>query len=412
MKKLLGFFLLILSLSCSKEEEPKELSSKNLITSFTLNISGENFTGEIDQQEKTIVFETEGKNLSSLKPSVIISPKAKLDPSPDLAQDFSKMVPYTVYAEDGTPNVYRVIVNNRPVSSENEIDSFNFKFDDHTIEGSIDRETGIIRADVTFADIKKLSPNISIPEYASIDPPAEVEQDFTTPVTYTVTAENGDIRSYVVHINEPEIEGVIHGYFTGKKFFVGAKAGIAGRFLKNEGEDPEVYLFDGTSKFPLEILEYHFSYSDTFTGVDYHAVSFVIPDDTPTNIYKVVLEKAGYRVEYDGFDVQFENAPNPQSLSQEVFGYEDVFTVYGEHLTAGIVVPSDGSHYLIFNYTEEYVKVDIRVNNEKTEMNFKPDYNYHRLYPSYFARDPEEKNITFIDHKTERVGRSIKTIFK
>lgn len=415
MKKLTAFIILILCLSCSKEEdgEPRVLSSENQITSFALNFSGENISGEIDQQERTIVFETEGKDVSSLTPSVVISPKARVEPASGVAQDFTSIVPYTVYAENGTPNVYRVIINNRPISGDNEINDFSFSANGKTVEAVIDRETGIIRADVTFGDIKALSPNISLPDYASIYPPAESVLDFTAPVTYTVTAENGDTRTYVVHVNEPEIQSVILGYFPkNQSFFVGAKAGISGRFLMNEGENPNVYLFDGTFKYPLKDLEYHYSYSDTDTGIAYYAVIFVIPDDIPSNIYKVVLEKKGYRVELDGFDVQFENAPNPTSLSQEVFSRDDVLTIYGEDLTPGIIVPSDGSQYLIFNYTTEYMKVDIQVNEDKTEMNFKPDYNYDRLYPAYFAREPEEKIITFFDPESKRIGRSIKTIFK
>lgn len=414
MKKLAAFFILIFCLSCSQEEEePRVLSSENQITSFALNFAGENIAGEIDQHERTIVFQTDGKDVSSLTPSVNISPKARIEPASGVAQDFTSTVPYTVYAEDGTPNVYRVTINNRPISANNEINSFSFVVDGETIEADIDRTNGIIKADVTFTDIKELSPVISIPGYASIDPPAETVVDFTTPVTYTVTAENGDSRKYVVKVNEPEIQSVIHQYFPGNQsFFVGAKAGIMGRFLMNEGEDPDVYLFDGTSKYTLNELEYHFSYSDTHTGIDYYAVSFVIPDDTPTNIYKVVLEKQGYRVEFDNFDVNLEDAPNPTSLSQEVFSREDVLSIYGENLTAGIIIPSDGQHYLIFNYTTEYTKVDIRVNEEKTEMNFTPDYNYDRLYPAYFAREPEEKIITFFDPVSKRIGRSIKTVFK
>lgn len=406
MKKLTILLLSILALSCSKEDEPRELSSENEITSFVLNIDGEEFQGQIDQQERMISFETEGKDVSSLKPTVNISERATIEPSPDLSQDFTKVVPYTVYAEDGSPNVYRVIVNNRPISSDNEINSFAFEVDGQTIEAVIERETGIIYADITSTPINALAPVISLPDYATIDPPAEEVQDFTAPVTYTVTAENGDSRTYIVRINEPEIHGIYGGY-RGQKFYVGAEAGITGRFLMNGEETSELYLFDGANKYELEQKEFHFSYNDTGTGVSYYAASFVIPDDLPTNIYTIVLEKRGYRIEYDGLDVMAENAPDPKSLSQEVFERDDVLKIYGENLTAGIVVPSNGSHYILYNT----YRVDISVNEERTETTFKPTYNQHNLYPSYYGREPEEKKITFFD-ESGRTGRSIKTIFK
>ncbi|GHA40237.1 hypothetical protein GCM10007103_22110 [Salinimicrobium marinum] len=412
MKKLCLFLLSVLALSCSKEEKPRELSSKNLISSFILNIDDEQLEGKIDQQENTISFSTEGKDVSSLKPTIEYSENARIAPSPNQAQDFREKVSYTVYAEDGSPNVYRVLVSNRSISSDNEINSLTFEVDGETIQASIDRNTGIVRADVPFTEINDLTPTISLPDHASIDPPLGKALDFTAPVTYTVTAENGDSRTYVVQVNEPKIERVIGRYFPdNQKFYVGAEAGIMGRFLMNEGVNPTVYLFDGSKKYHLENLEYHFSYTDTSSGIDYYAVTFVIPDDTPTNMYTVILEKQGYKVEFGGFDVKFENAPNPQSLSQEIFEREDVLKIYGEHLTDGIIIPSNGSDYILYNYANSS-KVKIWVNEDGTEMNFEADYNYHRLYPSYYGREPQEKKITFFDPETSRIGRSIKTMFK
>lgn len=407
MKRISILLFAVLTIACSKDDKPVELSTKNLITSFSLNIDGETYDGEIDQQERTINFETEGRDISSLKPSIIFSERARIEPSPNLAQDFREEVSYTVYAENGTPNVYRIQVNNRPVSTKNEINTFTFEIEGNTIEAVIDREAGIIRADVPLSDISSLTPQISIPEYASINPPAGDAKDFTTPVTYRVTAENGDVRTYVVQLNEPAIESIILAYSPEPTFYIGAEAGIAGRYLMNEGETPEIYLYDGTNRFELENLEYHFSYEDTGTAVRYFTVTFVIPDDIPTNVYTIVLEKRGYRVVYDGFDVMAENAPDPQSLSQEVFTKDDALKIYGENLTGRIVIPSDGSHYLLW----QTYSVDITVNIERTELTFVPNYRQHNLYPSYYGREPEEKKITFFD-ESGRVGRSIKTIFK
>lgn len=407
MKKIFTALCILLALSCSKEEDsPRELSSENLITSFKLNINGEELSGEIDQQERIISFSTVGKKVSSLKPSVEFSEKARIEPSPDVSRDFSKIVSYTIYAEDGTPNVYRVILNNRPVSADNEINSLSFEVEDDTIEAVIDRETGIIHADVTTAEIDYLTPKISLPEYANIDPPVGEPQDFTEPVTYTVTAENGARRTYKVQINEPEIQDIFGGY-NSQTFYVGAEANIRGRFLMNEGETSELYLSDGTEKYELEQVEFNFSYSDTDTGIEYYNAHFTIPDDIPTNIYQVVLEKRGYKVTLDGFDVLAENAPEPQSVSQEVFERGDTLRVYGKNLTDGIIVPFDGRRYILF----KTYRVDISVNEERTEMTLMPHYSLDVLYPSYYGREPEEKKITFFD-ESGRVGRSIKATFK
>lgn len=397
-------FLLI---SCNKEEEPVVLSNENLITSFSLIIEGEEFEGNIDQQVRIISFDTEGKDISSLKPSMIYSEKARIEPSPDLSQDFRQEVTYKVYAENGAPNVYRIQVNNRPISADNEINSFTIETEGNAIEATIDRQTGIIRADIPFVEIDALSPVISLPDYASIDPPTDEPQDFTVPVSYTVTAENGDIRSYTVQLNEPKIERILHGYSPTPKFYVGAEAGIMGRFLMNDGEYPEFYLFDGTTNYEVEQKEYHFSYEDTHTGVKYYAVNFVIPDDIPTNNYTAVIEKTGYRAEFDHLDIKAENAPDPQSLSQDVFTRDDAFRVIGENLTARIIIPSNGSHYKLWSTSN----IDITVNEERTEMTFIPNFRQDNLYPSYYGREPQEKKITFFD-EFDRIGRNIKAVFE
>lgn len=407
MKKISILLIAILVLSCSKEEKPTVLRTQNLITSFSLEIEGDTYEGQIDQQERVISINTEGLVVSSLKPSINISAGARIEPSPDLMRDFSQEVSYTVYAEDGTPNVYRVQVNNRPISSENEIESFSFEVDGTVTEGRIDRENGIITAEVPFSDISALTPLITISDYATIAPSDEEEQDFTIPVTYTVTAENGDVRTYTVRLNEPKIESITLAYSSEPKFFVGAEAGVMGKYLMNEGENSEIYLFDGTDRYELDQVEFHFSYQDSGTGVFYYAASFVIPDDIPTNIYTIILEKRGYRVEFEGMDIKAENAPEPQSLNKEEFTWDDVIKIKGENLTPRISIPSNGSLYLLW----ETYAVDINLNEERTELTFKPNYRQHNLFPSYYGREAGEKKITFFD-ETGRVGRSIKTIFK
>ncbi|HSP83567.1 MAG TPA: DUF5018 domain-containing protein [Gillisia sp.] len=407
MKKITIIFLALLVISCSKDDKPVVLATGNQILEFSLSIDGEIYLGIIDQQQKTISFETERKDVSSLKPTIIFSEKARIEPSPNMSRDFRQEVDYTVYAENGVPNVYRVRVNNRPVSLENEIDSFSFNIEGTSYDAVINRQTGFIRADVPLGDISALTPVINIPAHATIDPPANEARDFSIPVTYTVTAENGDRRSYTVQINEPEIEGIILGYSANPSFYVGAEAGLTGRFLLNEGEIPEVYFYDGTNKYVPEQLEFHNSYGDFWEGVRHYAVTFVIPDDIPTNVYTVVMEKRGYRVEYNGLDIKKENAPNPLSLSKEVFSRDDVLKIFGENLTARIVIPSNGSHYLLW----ETYAVDITVNNERTEMNFTPNYRQDNLYPAYYGREQEERKITFFD-ESGRIGRSIMTIFK
>lgn len=75
-------------------------------------------------------------------------------------------------------------------------------------------------------DITNLAPDITVSDKATISPDPSIPQDFSQPVTYTVTAENGEERTYTISISMPisseaEIksftlagcEGVIDGEF-------------------------------------------------------------------------------------------------------------------------------------------------------------------------------------------------------
>lgn len=65
---------------------------------------------------------------------------------------------------------------------------------------------GVIEADTITLTLPagtyltKLSPEIFVSEGASVSPASGVEQDFTSPVTYTVTAENGKTKTYTVTV--------------------------------------------------------------------------------------------------------------------------------------------------------------------------------------------------------------------
>jgi len=50
-------------------------------------------------------------------------------------------------------------------------------------------------------DVTKLIPMITISNKASISPNNNIAQDFTSPVTYTVTAEDGSKQNYIVTVS-------------------------------------------------------------------------------------------------------------------------------------------------------------------------------------------------------------------
>ncbi|WP_115869836.1 DUF5018 domain-containing protein [Marinoscillum furvescens] len=67
------------------------------------------------------------------------------------------------------------------------------------ITGTVNAENFTVRITVPFGtDVKALAPILTISEKATVNPASETPQDFTTPVTYTVTAEDGTTQEWIV----------------------------------------------------------------------------------------------------------------------------------------------------------------------------------------------------------------------
>jgi len=132
-----------------------------------------------------------GTNLTALVPSIGLSGGASINPLSDVATDFSSPVTYTVTADDGTTTQdWTVTITVGAASSETDITSFTIPELDapatidnmmHTVMGSVPYGT----------DLTILVPTIEMSTGASISPASDVATDFTTSVTYTVTAQDG-----------------------------------------------------------------------------------------------------------------------------------------------------------------------------------------------------------------------------
>ena len=146
-----------------------------------------------------------GTDVTNLVPVISVSDKATVNPASGMPQDFTQPVPYTVTAEDGSQAVYSAIVIVKAKSTEKRILSFRFVSID--IDAAIDESTKEIKATVPMGtDISALVPTITVSMGASIDPVSGLATDFTQPVTYTVTAEDGSQSSYtaIVTVDMPE----------------------------------------------------------------------------------------------------------------------------------------------------------------------------------------------------------------
>ncbi|MFA7171379.1 MAG: DUF5018 domain-containing protein, partial [Candidatus Paceibacterota bacterium] len=169
-------------------------SSEKKITSFVLK--GE--TGIIDEINHTIaVTFSAGTSVTSLTPTISISAKATISPTSGTAKNFSSPVTYTVTAEDGSTQAYRVIVTveTAELSSVKNIISFKLS----GVSGAINNTTHTIAITLPAGtSVTSIAPTIAVSAGATISPTSGTAKNFSSPVIYTVTAEDGSTQTYRV----------------------------------------------------------------------------------------------------------------------------------------------------------------------------------------------------------------------
>jgi outer membrane biosynthesis protein TonB len=88
-----------------------------------------------------------------------------------------------------------------PPSSLKAITAFNFSNLTPAVTGVVEETNHAISLTVPFGtDVKAIVPTISISEKASISPDNNTAQNFTNPITYTITAEDGSTQNYIVTV--------------------------------------------------------------------------------------------------------------------------------------------------------------------------------------------------------------------
>ncbi len=220
-----------------------------------------------------------GTDVSSLVPTIQVSPLATVSPASGVAQDFSgtssnnqaDLFHYTVRAQNGsTTKHYYVRVTEAP-SDEKDITSFTF--DGGNIVGIVNEENKTVNFDVEHdRDVTSLTPTITISDDATISPASGVAQDFTSPVEYTVTALDGSTKVYTVKANIANNAPTIKSGVVNDKTIVGAlntsfDLDLSTIFEDDDGDSLTYYLYfdDGSNQTYNEVTE-NYTFTPTVKG--------------------------------------------------------------------------------------------------------------------------------------------------
>ena len=140
---------------------------------------------------------------TSLKAKVTIAAVDQV--SGTTVNDFTNTLVYTVTAEDGTTKDYNVTITLAPKSSEKDITSFSYGsssvtygvIKDSTILLNVPSGTDLTKIVVTFTS----STGSTVAVGATTQVSNTTSNDFTAPVKYVVTAEDGSTKTYTVTVS-------------------------------------------------------------------------------------------------------------------------------------------------------------------------------------------------------------------
>jgi hypothetical protein len=204
------------------------LNSAKAITAFTIS-TPVSAAGTIDEDLKTITVNVPyGTNVTAMTASASYT-GASLGPAPGLATNYAAPVNYTVIAADGSQATYTVTVNLAPpLNSAKAITAFSI-LSPVSAAGSISGNN--ITATVPYGtDVTGMTASATHPD-ASISPDPGSAIDYSAPVVYTVTAEDGTTAVYTVTVTVTAVKiaaiGSINGNFTNPHGFANTGADIS-----------------------------------------------------------------------------------------------------------------------------------------------------------------------------------------
>ena len=179
----------------------EDISNNKDITAFKFSALNPEVIGTINQSAQTVELNVPyGTDVTNLVP-VITHTGTSINPSSGSVNDFSSPQSYIVTAQNASTKTYTINVNVE-LNSSKDITSFKFPNLSPEVIGFIDENAQTIELTVPDGtDLVNLVPTI-IHIGDSINPPSGIANDFSSPQDYTVTAENGSTKTYLVIVTE------------------------------------------------------------------------------------------------------------------------------------------------------------------------------------------------------------------
>jgi hypothetical protein len=237
-------------------------SDAKAITSFAIG----SIAGVINEQTISVTVPY-GTDIGSLSPVILFDGSA-VSPASGAAQDFANPVSYRVSAADGSVRDYTVVVRHA-MSDAKAIVSFAIG----SAAGAIGEDT--IAVTVPYGtDRTSLSPVILF-DGSAVSPASGAAQDFTSPVSYRVTADDGSVRDYVVTA-QPEGQAPITITFTPLPHEIIDLAADSDNDLSRSQKDTLQVIADAADDAPVRWFINGEEQSETSSAITIHAINYPV----------------------------------------------------------------------------------------------------------------------------------------
>lgn len=166
---------------------------------ISFEVPGQVGSSIIDRNTSRITFKMPydaRDTITALAPVITVSEWATIIPASEEPRDFSTPVAYLVISDGGVTAKAWVV---ECIVASNENDILTFTVDGQEGDSVIDAVYHTVEFTMPAGSvINALTPSITVSPGATISPNPADGQDFTSPVTYTVTAEDGTIQVWIV----------------------------------------------------------------------------------------------------------------------------------------------------------------------------------------------------------------------
>lgn len=164
--------------------------------SFSLGVEGESVTWNGMDIGVVIPYATDWASLAA---DIVTSYDATVQAAggEDFEHSAQTPVVYRVTAQNGIDfKDYSVTVTKVLAATGKRITSFAYG----SLQAQVDHDAGTIALELPSGSSKVFAPDIETDEFAVVEPASGVQRDFTNPLEYTVTAQDGEEKTYTVSV--------------------------------------------------------------------------------------------------------------------------------------------------------------------------------------------------------------------